>query len=176
MVQVNWEKIYGRRDALEFFVPTADQIDRVAEYMRNGFLCTPDSFRSNAAIDALTAWLFPRPDTSAVGTPVHAIYKIRNFDGIVGFCDINYGYSTDVRFVLWNPRAFNHKLLRDLKTVHRDIMTQFALKRVSFSTPHNLHVKIFKKVGYKVEGRQKYGFKWDNKLFTNHLMRMVREV
>lgn len=175
MVQVNWEKLREPGETLTLTVPTRGHIEMIGDYMKSGFLCIPDGHRSDAAIAHLLNYLFPRPDVSAIGAPVHAIYKIKDFDGIVCFCDIEYGYSTAVKFVLWNTRAFNHKLLRDLIKVHRDIMTQFALKRVAFSTPHNLHVGIFRKIGYKVEGRQKYGFKWDNKLFTNHLMRMVRE-
>ena len=169
-VNINMEKL-ERFDQLRRMSINPEKLERLGLVLEKSLLCLPDNLRDKQDVGNVLQYLFPQHSPQ-----VNLIYEIKAFDGLLGFLDIQYGHTCDVVFHLWNRKAFNHKLLRGLKQAHREVAKQFALKRLAFSTPNIQHVQIYGRLGFLVEGRQAKAFLWNGKLFTNHLMRVIREV
>ena len=105
--------------------------------------------------------------------PLHIMYEIGDFAGILGFMDIAIGYKASVLFKYWKPKSWSHKIFRDLKKVNEVIIEELQLDRLSLQTPDLRGVALAKRLNYTVEGREAINFSWNGKYYTNHLLRRL---
>ena len=54
-------------------------------------------------------------------------------------------------------------------------MEKYDLKRMAGESPDEEMVRLAKICGFRVEGRFKNAFVWENKMYTLHKMRILRE-
>lgn len=129
------------------------------------FLWIPDEIRTEEGINDLIDYLFYGQK------PV--FYEIGNFGGIIGFYDILPEYKCTFLSRLWNRTLWTHGLVREIKDMVWQFKRDYKIKRISLATPDERLVKFAKILGFRVEGTQRYGFRFDGKLYTQYLLRIV---
>lgn len=81
---------------------------------------------------------------------------------------------------LWDKEAWGFPLVGELRRFINDTMRLYELRRLDLHTPSppddERGVRVAKILGFTIEGRQKYGFRWNGKLMTNTMLRKIREV
>ena len=102
-------------------------------------------------------------------------YEIGDFGGLIGFMDIDEGWKCELTFKLWDKSLWGKTVVRQGKELIKEIMNKYKLQRISTSSADEKVVKMAKLVGFKVEGRFKYAFKWNNELYTLHMLRILKE-
>ena len=103
--------------------------------------------------------------------PLNLFYEIGNMDGVIGFVNVFSGHKGEFFIMLFNK--WTHKLNRDVKKLLSIFAETFKIKRLFTQTPDEKMAKLYESLGFKIEGRQKYGFKWDGKFYTNILLRKL---
>jgi len=156
-------------NVLQVFTPDVKD-KRLADFKRR-LLESPmylqDEFRSPDMVEVLTRIMFLDPR--------NIFFEIGKWQGLVGFINILVGYKCSVAFKLWDKAVFGPTLVRELREASDAVMGSYRLKRMTTDTPDESMVKLAKMCGFKVESRQKYGFRWEGKLMTNFLLRKLDE-
>ncbi len=182
---LNWDRLRNPSKNLRFLSPTPEKLVDLAARLMTEPMFLPDENRNQGWVDLIVAAMFAGPQ-------LNLIYEIGEWDGVVAFQDIWPGYKAEASFVLWDnaflPGAkpeqaglrgklcWGADFIRELKGLVDLVMSEFKLKRLGMASPEEHTVKIATKfLGFKVEGRQKYGFRQNGKMFTQNLLRCVKE-
>ena len=182
---INWERLRHPSANLRALTPTPGQLEDLSRRLLNGPMYLSDEHRNQEWVDLIVATMFSGPQ-------LNWIYEIGDWAGIVAFQDIWPGYKAETSFFLWDNEfmagskkdrvglrgklCWGADFIRELNDVADLMMEEFQLKRLGIATPEETTVKIATKwLGFKVEGRQKYGFRFDGKTYTQNLLRRVRE-
>ena len=102
-------------------------------------------------------------------------YEMGNFGGLLGFVNIVPNYKADMVFKIWDTKIWGLGFAKELKALIKETMEKYNLKRMTTESADTKVIKFAKILGWKIEGRFKYGFKWDNKFYTLHRIRIIRE-
>jgi len=167
--KVDWEYFRCPGKKVKYFQPTPEKLNHVSNVLMHGYLNLSDENRKPEIISKLLGYYFGNLPGN-----FNMFYELGNFDGILGLTNITIGFKSDIIYKFWGK--FNHKLFREIRELLDRTMTEFDLKRLTAATPDEKVKKLAKNLGFVVDGTQKYGFSWNNRLYTNNLMRMLREV
>jgi hypothetical protein len=182
---LNWDSLRHPSANLRVLQPTPEKLSDLSVRLLNVPFFLPDEHRNSQWVDLLVAAMFAGPQ-------FNWIYEVGEWKGIVAFLDIWPEYKADVSFLLWDnafvPGAKTTRVglrgnlcwgadfVRELKDVEDLVMSEFKLKRLGLASPEEHTVKIATKFfGFKVEGRQKHGFRQGGRTFTQNLMRRIKE-
>ncbi len=181
---VDWERLRHPSAHLNVMVPTPEKLVDLSDRLLNTPMYLPDEHRNEAWVDLIVASLFNGPTFNWV-------YEVGDWDGIFSIQDIWPGYRAETSFLLWNNKftgggdsqvglrgklCWGADFVRELRDVIELVMSEFQIKRLGIATPEENTVRIATKwLGFKVEGTQKYGFRFDGKMFTQNLLRRVKE-
>lgn len=181
---IDWERLRHPSVHLKVLVPTPEKLVDLSARLLTEPMFLPDENRNADWVDLLVAAMFAGPQ-------LNWIYEVGEWKGIIAFQDIWPGYKAEASFLLWDneftPGAKKDQIglrgklcwgadfIRELRDLADLVMSEFRLKRLGLSSPEEHTVKIAKLLGFKVEGRQKYGFRHEGKMFTRHLLRRVKE-
>lgn len=135
----------------------------IAEQLYERPLWMPDEGRN---YDAIWQLIY-----ASLLNPLNVFYEIGNMKGIVGFMNVFKGHKGE--FVLMLFDKYTHRIHKDVEKIIKLIADAFELKRLFTQTPDEKMAKLYEMLGFKIEGRQKYGFKWDGKFYTNILLRRL---
>ena len=105
----------------------------------------------------------------------HVLYEIGEYDGLMGFTEIQPGWKAHMTFKLWNPKRWGADFVRQAKGFIGEIMDELQLIRLESASPDPRIVKMAKMVGFKVEGLRRAGFKWNNILHDDCIFAIIRE-
>ena len=149
------------------FIPTEEKLESIYERFMTEPFYISNEYRKRMVIQQLMLyWFFSSQSV---------FYEIGNFSGLLGFIDIIPGYKSGLVFKFWDKSIWGKELARELKDLIDEFMKYFRLKRLAIETPDEGGVKLGKLFGFKVEGRQKFGFMMDDKkLITKYLLRKIR--
>ena len=136
----------------------------IAEQLYQRPLWIPDEGRN---YDAIWQLIY-----ASLLNPLNLFYEIKDMKGIVGFMNVYQKHKGEFFLMLWNGK-YSHKLHKDIDNLIQKIAKAFKLKRLFTQTPDEKMAKLYEKLGFKIEGRQKYGFKWGEKYYTNILLRRI---
>lgn len=181
----NWGRLRHPSKSLKVLVPTPEKLVDISARLLTAPFFLPDELRNQAWVDMLVAAMFAGPQFNWV-------YEIGDWRGVVAFQDIWPGYKAEVSFLLWDNEflsgsknaasglrgklCWGADFIRELRDVADLVMDEFRLKRLGLASPEEHTVRIATRLlGFKVEGRQKYGFRQDGKMLTQNLLRRVRE-
>jgi hypothetical protein len=104
-------------------------------------------------------------------------YEVEPWRGVMVITEIVPGYKGRLYLWLWDGQIHRDENFTAELRGHLDTqMARFGIKRLEFDTPDPALSEWMKAFGFKVEGRQKYGFKWRDKMITNYLLRKIKEV
>jgi len=175
-IKIDWESLRGPFHYFSIFVPDREKVNKIFVELKTGKLNLPDEHRNETKLHEIMLYLFPY-HLKTKKRPLHLIYEINDgrYCGVIGFLDIKYNYRTNVFMKIWEKDFYDLRFTRELTKLTDIIMSEFNLQRIGAETPDLDIVKMSKHAGFKVEGTQKYGFKWNNQLLTNYLMRKVKE-
>jgi len=182
---INWDRLRHPSKSLKVFVPTPEKLVDLSARLLTEPMFLPDENRNQTWVELIVAAMFAGPQ-------LNWVYEIGNWDGIVAFQDIWPGYKAETSFLLWDngflsgskntvsglrgKLCWGADFIRELKDLVDLIMSEFKLKRMAIATPEMHTVDIATRfLGFKVEGRQKYGFRFEGKTYTQHLLRRVKE-
>ena len=131
-----------------------------------------DEHRNEIKLHEIMLYLFPY-HLKTKKRPLHLLYEINDgrYCGVLGFLDIQYNYRTNVFMKIWEKGFYDLRFARELTKLTDIVMNEFNLQRIGAETPDLDIVKMSKHAGFKVEGTQKYGFKW--KFSHNIILRIV---
>jgi len=150
------------------FKPTDVKIKELASRLMNDYLYLSDEFRDWKIIYKI---LF----NNISNKKSNDFWEIGEFGGILGFTGILEGWKCGVTLKFWDKKLWGTKFVREARELIKEIMNKYNLKRISTSSPDERIVKMAKLVRFKVEGRFKCGFKWNNKFYTLHMLRILKE-
>jgi hypothetical protein len=158
----------GRDKMLKPLILTPEKRAILKSKMLLTFLWIPDDARDERGIDIFLDYLFSgKTDRESV------FYEIGNFDGIVGFYDIIPEYKCVFLARLWNRVLWTHSLVREIEDLVWQFKRDYKIKRISLATPDERLGKFVKMIGMKQEGSQKFGFRFEEKLYPTFLFRLV---
>lgn len=104
-------------------------------------------------------------------------YEVEPWRGVFFITDILPGYKAKLYLWLWDGEIHRDEdFIAELRDHLDGQMQRFGIKRLEFDTADPALSEWMKAFGFKVEGRQKYGFQLGDKLVTNFLMRKIKEV
>ena len=149
------------------FVPTEDKIKSLSKKLMEEPLYLSDEFRDWTLIHKA---LF-----NNFGNENNIFYEIGEWGGLVGFMNIIPEFKCEIGFKLWNPKLWGFRFKTQFKQLIKAIMEKYDLKRMAGESPDEKMVRLAKICGFKIEGRFKYAFVWENKMYTLHKMRILRE-
>ena len=181
---IDWERLKRPTAHLRVMNPTPEMLVILSEKLLTTPMALPDEHRNAEWVDLIVASMFSGPQFNWV-------YDIGDGAGVLGFMDIWPEYKAETSFVLWDnefmsgPKSraglrghlcWGADFIRELQDVAALIMQEFKLKRLGLATPEEATIKIVTKfLKFKVEGRQKYGFRHEGKTYTQNLLRRVGE-
>ncbi len=147
------------------FIPTEEKINKLANKLLYEPLYLDDAYRSPDKVkEMLTFYMYGNPGL---------LFEFKDFSGILWFVNIIPEYRADVIFKLWNKKLYGPTFARELKSMFSMFMKMYRIKRLSLQTPSDRGAALAKRMGFQIEGRQKYGFRWNGKLMTNIMLRKV---
>ena len=175
-VNINWDRLRGPFKYFSIFSPDKVKVDKIYKVLKSGKLNLPDEHRNEAKLHEIMLYLFPY-HLKPAKRPFHLFYEINDgrYCGGLGFLDIQYNYRSHMFMKIWEEGFYGIPVSRELTKLTEIVMEEFQLKRLGAETPDKDIVSMAKQAGFKVEGTQKYGFRWNNQLLTNYLMRKVQE-
>ena len=150
------------------FIPTESKLKIFAQKLMDEPLYLSDKNRNYKRIWQILGHKFMRSSASE-------FYEVGDFGGLIGFVDISEGWQCELTFKLWDKKLWGKSLVRQSRELIREIINKYNLKRMATSSADVKIVKMAKMVGFKTEGRLKYGFKWGEKLYTLYLLRILKE-
>jgi len=149
------------------FKPTENKVRFIAKLMLEEPLYLSDEFRNPQTIQqVLIYYLY---GSNAMW------YELGDFGGILAFINVSPGYKAEILFWLWDKKVWSPGMAKELRDFSSDFMKWYKLKRLSASTPDERGVRIAEMAGFKVEGKCKFGFRWNGVLHTNVLLRKLWE-
>jgi len=141
--------------------------------MVDGELNLSDENRTSEKVNLLFEYFFTQiPQQVGV---IHIFYEIDDFKGILGLTDILYGYKCNVSLKYWDSGEFTDKIGKEINKFLRFAMKELDLRRIATASADGRAVSIAEKCGFRIEGKQKYAVQYKGKLYTNHLLRMIRK-
>ena len=164
--RVNFVELSKPRKFFKFFDGNPNKVVKLSEKLLLNELYLPDEMRDPQRVAYLLQAYF-------CGGMFNMFYEIGNFGGIMGVINISPTYKADLIFKLWDKEIWGATLAREIKDVIDLVAKEFQLKRIAGQTPDERMVKMFENFGFKIEGRQKFGFRWNQKDYTNFLMRKL---
>lgn len=150
------------------FKPTDAKVKELAKKLMNDYLYLSDEFRDFQIIHKLLFNNFSNKE-------LNVFWEIGNFDGVLGFVGILEGHKVGAIFKLWNKDLWGIGFVKEIKKLIKTIMNEHDLKRMEVESADEKMVRAAKLCGFKVEGRFKYAFKWEKKMYTLHKMRILKE-
>jgi len=144
---------------------TPEKKEILISKMLYSFLWLPDEVRASHEIEVFVDYLFS-------GTR-SAFWEIGNFDGIVGFYDILPEYKCVFLARLWHRSAWSHSLVREIKDLALKFRADQRMRRISLATPDERLGKLARLIGFRAEGTQKNAFRFERKLYTQFLYRLI---
>ena len=150
------------------FIPTEDKIKALSKKLMEEPLYLSDEHRD---------WeLIHKALFNNFGNKNNIFYEIGdNFDGLIGFVNILEGWKCDIVFKLWNPELWGFRFKTQVKQLIKAIIEKHDLKRVATESACGRMARMAKMCGFKTEGRFKNAFVWEEKMYTIHKMRILRE-
>jgi hypothetical protein len=183
-ITADWDRLRHPSANLHVLVPTPEKLVDISARLLTYPMFLADEYRNPAWVDLLVASMFGGPQ-------FNWIYEIGDWRGILAFQDIWPGYKAEASFLLWDncflPGAKKERIglrgslcwgadfIRELRDVADLVMGEFKLKRLGLSSPEQTTVDIAKLLGFKVEGRQRWGFRFEGDLYTQNIMRKIKE-
>ena len=149
------------------FNPTEDKIKALSKKLMDEPLYLPDEFRDYELIHKMLFNNFSNKN--------NIFWEVGDFGGILGFINIIPTYKCDMFLKLWDKTLWGATFTRELKELIKTTMIKYNLKRLAADSQDIRMAKMGKIVGFKVEGRFKYGFCWNGEYHTLHKMRILRE-
>lgn len=149
------------------FIPTEDKIKALSKKLMEEPLYLSDEFRNWELIHKMLFNNFSNKN--------NIFYEAGEFGGILGFINIVSGYKADMFLKLWDKSLWGASFARELKGLIKDTMIKYNLRRLASDSQDPRMAKMGKIVGFKVEGRFKYGFCWNGEYHTLHKLRILRE-
>ena len=150
-------------DKLKLFVPTQEKLDKIVDWLMNGYLVSSDEFRN---LDHI--WKSTIPGHFYNGNSL--FYELPEYGGVFGFRDIIPRFKAHVVFKIWSPEVWTHGLVKESKDLISKVMEIYELKRLSSQTADERIVRIGEMVGFKVEGILKNAYMWNGNLFDLKLI------
>lgn len=149
------------------FNPTEAKIKALSKKLMEEPLYLSDEYRD---YDLIHKMLF-----NGFSNKNNIFYEIGKFGGLVGFINIIPNFKCEIIFKLWNPELWGFRFKTQFKQLIKAIMEKYNLNRIAGASPDERMVRLAKMCGFKVEGRFKYAFKWEDKMYTLHKMRILGE-
>jgi len=156
------------------FNPTEDRVKALSKKLMEEPLYLSDEFRDYELIHKI---LF-----NGFSNKNNIFYEIgassQNggiFGGIIGFVNIIPEFKCEIVFKLWSPGIWGFRFKTQIKELIKTIMEKYNLKRIATETADERMMRMGKIWGLKVEGRFKYAFRWEDKMYTIYKMRVLRE-
>ena len=149
------------------FKPTDVKIKELAKKLMEEPLYLSDEYRDYSFIHKM---LF-----NNFGNENNIFYEIGEFGGVLGFVNIIPEYKATALLKLWDKKLWGVAFAKELKELIKHIMIKYNLKRLATDSQDPRMVKLAKIMGFKIEGRFKYGFCWNGEYHTLHKMRILRE-
>jgi len=147
------------------FQPTEEKIELLKNKLLTEPLYLTDEARQERAVyQLITYYMYASRSVT---------YEFKDYGGILWFVEIIPGYKADVIMKLWDKKLWGPTLARDLRRMFPMVMRMYNLKRLSLQTPSESGAALAKFLGFTVEGRQKFGFRWEGKMMTNIMLRKV---
>lgn len=180
---IAWDKLRNPSKNFRVLNPTPEKLVDISARLLTEPMFLPDEHRNPTWVDLLVATMFAGPQ-------LNWIYEVGDWKGIVAFQDIWPGYKAEASFLLWDNAftagaknaqvglrgklCWGADFIRELRDLADLVMREFKLKRLGLASPEEHTVRIATKcLGFKVEGRQKYGFRYLGKTYTQNLLRRV---
>ena len=149
------------------FNPTEDKVKALSKKLMEESLYLSDEYRDWELIHKVLFNNFSNKN--------NIFYEIGEFGGLVGFVDIIPNFKCDIVFKLWNPELWGFRFKTQIKQLIKAIMEKYSLERVATESADERMTRMAKICGFKVEGRFKYAFMWEKKMYTLHKMRVLKE-
>ncbi len=149
------------------FNPTEDKIKALSKKLMEEPLYLSDEHRDYELIHKI---LF-----NGFSNKNNIFYEIGEWGGLVGFVNIIPEYKADMFLKLWDKKLWGITFAKELKKLIKHTMIKYDLKRLASDSQDPRMAKMGKIVGFKVEGRFKYGFCWNKEYHTLHKLRILRE-
>lgn len=149
------------------FNPTEEKVKALSKKLMEEPLYLSDEFRDYELIHKM---LF-----NGFSNKENIYYEMGNFGGLLGFVNIVSNHKADMVFKIWDKEIWGLRFAKELKALIKETMEKYDLRRMVTESADTKVVKFAKILGWKIEGRFKYGFKWDNEFYTLHRIRIIRE-
>lgn len=149
------------------FTPTEDKIKALSKKLMQEPLYLSDEFRDYELIYKMLFNNFSNKN--------NIFYEIGEWGGLVGFVNIIPEFKCDIVFKLWGSDLWGFRFKTQIKQLIKTIMEKHDLKRMSTESADEKMTRMAKLCGFKVEGRFKYAFMWENEMYTLHKMRILKE-
>ncbi len=149
------------------FKPTEDKIKSLSKKLMEKPLNLSDEYRDWEFIHKM---LF-----NGFSNKNNVFYEIGEWDGLIGFVNIIPEFKCEIVFKFWGPGIWGFRFKTQIKELIKTIMEKYDLKRIATETADERMMRMGKIWGLKVEGRFKYAFRWEEKVYTIYKMRVLRE-
>ena len=149
------------------FNPTEDKIKALSKKLMEEPLYLSDEYRDWKLIHKMIFESFSNKE--------NIYYEMGNLGGLLGFVNIVPGHKADMVFKIWDKDVWGLRFAKELKILIKETMEKYGLKRMVTESADTKVVKFAKILGWKIEGRFKYGFRWNKEFFTLHRIRIIRE-
>ena len=147
------------------FNPLEHKVKALSKKLMEEPLYLSDEYRSYKLIHRM---LF-----NNFGSKNNIFYEMGEFGGIIGFVNIIPDFKCDIVFKLWNSELWGFRFKTQFKQLIKSIIEKYNLKRVAGESPDEKMVRLARLCGFKVEGRLKNAFQWEDKMYTSHKMRIL---
>ena len=150
-------------------VPTEAKIKLLAKKLMEESLYLDDSHRDYNKIYQI---LF-----NGFSNGENLFYEIGEnfFSGIIGFVNVENNWRGEIVYKMWDEKLWGPKLIKQTRKLIKAIMDRFNLKRLSLETACEKAMRICRLWSFKIEGRFKYSFKWNDEFFTVYKLRILKE-
>lgn len=161
------DKAIQKYTLIQRFMPTEEKVELLADKLLNEPMYISDEWRDSKRIyQLITYYMYASRSVT---------FELGDYAGILWFVEIIPEYRADIVFKLWDKSLWGPDLARELKAIFPDVMKMFRLKRLALQTPDEAGAKLAKLCGFAIEGRQKFGFRWNGRLMTNIMLRKVSD-
>lgn len=170
-INIDWEKLKNPGGIFKLFQQDPKDpivfLKKWAEFkkmLKTRYLYLDDEYRKDETIDNMMLMFYSG-----------AFYEIGDFQGLVGFTSVFQNNKCSLAFKIWDKNLFGHNLVKECKRLIDIYFDNFKLKRMSTSSPDPKMAKLAHMVGFKDEGTEVCGFKWNNKFYDVLLLGKVKE-
>jgi len=175
---IDWDKLKKEYKYFSVFYPTDNKLRFLADKLIHGYLNISDEDRIPEKVRGSLLYYFPPSDYPTVHFSL--FYEVGDFDGILGFKNILPEFKCSLSLILWGgERLFKSmkgaELIKEGKDLINIIMDEFKLRRIESETPYKRMVELGKLLNFKVDGSQKYAFRWNGKLYTKFHLAITKD-